>query len=693
MERLQQLEPGLLARRRAALRSASIAGAVTTVAISLGILLLYASDDESLYRAHRLLFQMKANSALAFAAAGGALIALLYGKRRWSAALATVPLLIGGLTLLEYLGVGVAIDELLFRDWSLGARPFPGRPPPNTATILLLAGGVLLLLQLAARRATARRFALLVVPLAMVAVAMEALAGHIGQSAFAVGWWSGQPMSIPSALCALSLGAAMLAQGWQDETAVISRLPLWLPALGYFAIALFDVTTPLEVNAGLCYAPLVACALWLQRAYLTIAFAAMATLLIVFGLFASPPGHIAFAVAAFNRSLAIGGVWLVAALVYMQHVARRRLRHSEHHFATAQKIAAIGSFELRFDDMELRGSNAFNALHGLDEGTTCDWATFLRSSIPLDERDTLEGMITAAKAGQDARDLDYSYLRRDDDVRNAVMHVDLLLDSLGKPVGIIGVVHDVTALRRAEVRQADIEVQLRHAQKLESLGMFAGGIAHDLNNTLVPITTLAPLLMERTDPASGQILEVMIGCAKRARDLVREMLAFSRKEEAAPEPIRLDLLVREAMTIIRAGIPANITVVDELAPIPPLLGSKGQLYQTILNLATNAAQAIGDRQGKITIGCGSEPNGAGGPPDIRLFVADDGPGMDVATARRVFEPYFSTKPTAGGTGLGLAIVNKIVKSHGGTILVRSTPAKGTRFDLLFPAIAPQPAQG
>eukprot|EP01035_Chromulina_nebulosa_P036455 gene36455-49104_t len=317
----------------------------------------------------------------------------------------------------------------------------PGRSPPNTATILLLSGIVILLL-LTAQREAPRRVALLLVPLAIVAVAIEALAGHIGHSAVAVGWWSRQAMSIPSALCALSLGAAILAHGWQDETAVISRLPPWLPALGFFAVALFDVYTPLDINAGLCYAPLVACALWFQRAYLTIAFAAMATLLIIFGLFASPPGQIPFAVAVVNRSFAIAGMWLIAALVYTQHLARRRLRRSEHHFATAQTIAAVGSFELRFADMVLRGSSAFEAMHGLPHGRPCHWADFLRHGIPPDEHDALEAMIAAARRGERSRDLDYSYLRRSDDVHNGVMHVDLLLDSLGGPAGVIGVVHD-----------------------------------------------------------------------------------------------------------------------------------------------------------------------------------------------------------------------------------------------------------
>ena len=684
MDRLQELEPEYLNRRIAILRSVSIVGAVIAIAISAAVLLMDVSHDVRLYEEMPSLFAMKVNSAIGFAAAGGALLARVHGRVRTSAALAVLPLLIGVLTLLEYLGVHFRIDELLIRDWHAGAGEIAGRSPPNSATVLLLAGAIFLILA-GARGEAARKFALLLAPFAILAIAMEVLAGHIGHSDFAIGWWSHQPMSIPGALCALSLAGAILAYGGQFEMAVISRLPIWIPFVGYFGVALIDLYAPREVNAGALYVPLVFTALWFQRGYITIAFAVIATLFIVLGLFASPPGHISFDIAAINRAFAIGSVWLVAALVYGQHIARRRLQESRLHFATAQTIAAIGSFELRFADMLLRGSNAFQKMHGLPVGQAGDWPSFLRKGISPDERGAMEELISAAQGGTRSQDLDYSYLRPDGAVRTVVLHADLLFMSQGVPAGIIGVVHDVTDIRHAQAQQADIELQLRHAQKLESLGMFAGGIAHDLNNTLVPITTLAPLLMETADEADRQILDIILGAARRAKDLVREMLVFSRKEESAHEAIRLDLLVRDALTIIRAGIPASIVIVDELGPVPEMLGSKGQIYQTILNLATNAAHAIGDRAGTITIGASHEPDVEGEAAGIRLFIADDGPGMDVETAQHIFEPYFSTKQTGSSTGLGLAIVNKIVKSHGGSILVRSTVGHGTRFDLLFPA--------
>jgi signal transduction histidine kinase len=217
--------------------------------------------------------------------------------------------------------------------------------------------------------------------------------------------------------------------------------------------------------------------------------------------------------------------------------------------------------------------------------------------------------------------------------------------------------------------------------------MLAGGIAHDLNNTLVPITTLTPLLIERATPYDAEILQIVMNAARRAKELVREMLVFSRKGQTAHEAIRLDRLVRDSLPIIRAGIPASITIVDKLGDVPEITGSKGQIYQTILNLATNAAHAIGDRAGTITIGATCETGRAMQPAEIRLYVEDDGAGMDSETSARIFEPFFSTKDARQGTGLGLSIVSGIMKSHGGSIAVRSAPGRGTRFDLLFPARA------
>jgi PAS domain S-box-containing protein len=654
------------------------------MSISVLILLAWFSHIDRLPTVLPFAFEMKVNAAIGFAAAAAALVALLRGRRRLSSGFALVTLVIGIATILEYLGAPVSVDELLIVDWSGVPGSHPGRPAPNTATIFILFAAIFLVLDLT-RSGWFRNAVAQFVPLAILALGFETLAGHIGQSGFALSWWTLQPMSIPSAICTLILGGGLLAQGWQVETARIARMPLWLPLLFCFAVALLDIYTPLEVDVGILFVPLVLCALWFERAMITLAFASIATLLILFGLFASPRGQIAFEAAATNRALAIGCVWVVAALVYAQHGARKRLRQSEHHFAAAQQIATIGSFEMRFRGMRLRGSDAFVTMHGLDSRNYDDWESFLRNSIPPDERRNVEEMVSAARAGTRSRDLDYSFIRPDGIVRNGVMHCDLLFDAAGAPAGIIGVVHDVTDILRAQARHADLEAQLRHAQKLEALGTLAGSIAHDLNNTLVPITTLAPLLVESAQPSDRQVLDIILDAARRAKELVREMLVFSRKDDPAPEAFRLDLLVGEALVIVRAGVPASIGIVQDLSPVPEILGRKGQIYQTILNLVTNAAQAIGDRAGTITIGVSAALDSDGRPADVRLYVADDGPGMDPQTAQRIFEPYFSTKAATVGTGLGLAIVSGIVKSHGGSIVVRSAVGEGTRFDLLFPA--------
>jgi PAS domain S-box-containing protein len=686
MDRLEQLGVGYLHRRERRLRMTAESCALAAILISAAIFAAWVLHAARLEATFPLLFEMKANSALGYIAAGGALLLIVRGRRTAAARIAMIPLLIGLATLIEYAGIRLPIDELMLRDWSSSAGQHPGRAPPNTAAVLAALGCVFLLLALI-DRSQARNIAVRIVCFAIAAVAMEALAGHIAGSSFAIGWGTLQKMSIPSAMCGLMLSIGLLAHGWRTETGLISRLPIWIPALLCFGIALLDVYTPLDLNVGICYIPVVLCALWFERGNVAIAFAAISTMLIILGLFASPAGHIPFWFAATNRSFAIIAVWLVALLVYLQHVARKKLWRSEHHLESAQRIAAIGSFELYFAKMALHGSGVFDAMHGLEAGRAHDWAIFLRQSIPPDERNNLEGVVDAARGGVRSRDLEYSFLRPDGAVRNGVLHCDLLRDAEGAPVGIIGVVHDVTEVRRAQAEQADIEMQLRHAQKLEALGMLAGGIAHDLNNTLVPITTLTPLLIERATHYDAEILQIVMNAARRAKELVREMLVFSRKDQTAHEAIRLDRLVRDSLTIIRAGIPASITIVDKLGDVPEITGSKGQIYQTILNLATNAAHAIGDRAGTITIGATCETGRAMQPAEIRLYVEDDGAGMDSETSARIFEPFFSTKEARQGTGLGLSIVSGIMKSHGGSIAVRSAPGRGTRFDLLFPARA------
>jgi len=248
--------------------------------------------------------------------------------------------------------------------------------------------------------------------------------------------------------------------------------------------------------------------------------------------------------------------------------------------------------------------------------------------------------------------------------------------------GRVGIWTDITAVKRADTERRQLEEQLHHAQRLEALGALAGGVAHEINNALVPVIALTKMVASRLAQESRDrrsLATVLIG-AERSRDLVKQILAFSRKEEHRAESVDVAAVLKEALHLLRATLPASIRLVDEITPAPSVLGDPNQLHQVIVNLMTNAAHAIGDAHGTITLGMRPEDNGA----SLRLWVADTGNGMDAATKARIFEPFFTTKDVGKGTGLGLSVAHGIIKSHDGRIEVESTPGAGTRFDIVLP---------
>jgi nitrogen-specific signal transduction histidine kinase/ActR/RegA family two-component response regulator len=265
--------------------------------------------------------------------------------------------------------------------------------------------------------------------------------------------------------------------------------------------------------------------------------------------------------------------------------------------------------------------------------------------------------------------------------------------------GYVGTITDVTGLKRAEEQQKRIEAQSRQSLKMESLGTLAGGIAHDFNNILTGMfgfVDLARLDLPREHPVHDW-LDRMAASSQRARDLVRQILTFSRKNEGERVPMRLHVVVGEALRLLRSTLPATINLEARIAhETPPVLADATQIHQVVLNLCTNAWHAMRPRGGGIivTLGpCTVTPEQAASLPELKagpyaqLTVADDAEGMDAATLEQIFEPFFTTKQTGAGTGLGLAVVHGIVKSHEGAIVVRSAVGVGTTFDLYFPAAA------
>jgi signal transduction histidine kinase len=240
--------------------------------------------------------------------------------------------------------------------------------------------------------------------------------------------------------------------------------------------------------------------------------------------------------------------------------------------------------------------------------------------------------------------------------------------------------------------------QFREAQKMEAIGTLAGGIAHDFNNIIAAIagyTELAKMELPASSKARQHLEEVLVG-STRAAALVRQILAFSRQQDHERKPIQLRHIVREAMTLLRATIPATIDFDFRFdGDLPPVLADATQVHQVVMNLGTNAWHAMKDRPGRL--GLTLEPVGVdsdvaeqhpGLQPGryVRLSVSDTGHGMDRATLSRVFEPFFTTKGPREGTGLGLAVVHGIMQTHEGAITVYSQPGEGTVFRLYFPTV-------
>ncbi len=299
----------------------------------------------------------------------------------------------------------------------------------------------------------------------------------------------------------------------------------------------------------------------------------------------------------------------------------------------------------------------------------------------------------AASTGQPVRNYEFDIVFEDGTFVNLVGDAAPTLDEDGRPRGAVGVLSDITELKRAEVR-------LREAQKLESLGLLAGGVAHDFNNLLVGVIGNASMAQEMLPPdhPALELLDGVLKTGEQAAHLTRQMLAYSGKGKFLVEALDLSALIPEMTGLVGPSISKKIALHLDLAEaLPPIQADRGQIQQVFMNLVLNAAEAIGGHDGLISVRTGVQnvddryvrrhPEAAEMQAGtyVYLEVRDTGCGMDEATRARIFDPFFSTKFT--GRGLGLAAVAGILRGHKGAITVTSAPGKGSCFTVLFPAAA------
>jgi nitrogen-specific signal transduction histidine kinase/CheY-like chemotaxis protein len=247
--------------------------------------------------------------------------------------------------------------------------------------------------------------------------------------------------------------------------------------------------------------------------------------------------------------------------------------------------------------------------------------------------------------------------------------------------------------------KATLENQLLQAQKMEAIGTLAGGIAHDFNNILSAILGNAEIALmhelPEEHPARYSVGEVR-KAGKRARDLVRQILAFSRQKDEEFDEISLGLIIKEVVQLLRASLPVTIEIRPELTTqSDTIIGDPGRIHQVLMNLCTNAAHAmrqtggiLGIRSEDIEIDSGAADSYPGLKPGayLKLSISDTGQGMSASVRERIFEPYFTTKQVGEGTGLGLSVVHGIVKSLDGSITVESLKGQGSIFSIFLPKI-------
>ncbi|MFA6961832.1 MAG: response regulator [Opitutaceae bacterium] len=302
--------------------------------------------------------------------------------------------------------------------------------------------------------------------------------------------------------------------------------------------------------------------------------------------------------------------------------------------------------------------------------------------------------IAAAAVRQMNGDYDeiYRVVRPDGSIRWVRERAFPIRDAARNVYRIVGTAEDITEQRR-------LEEQFLQSQKMEAIGTLAGGIAHDFNNILAAIMGYAELIQLQTNdqPQVNGYIQALLQAGSRATSLVRQILTFSRQGEHERKPVQLSQVVSEPLGLLRATIPASIMFDVKLDEnLPPVLADATQIHQIVMNIGTNAAHAMDNQAGRLTVRL--EPfevttahskkfSRLKPGQHLRLSVSDTGRGMSAEVMERMFEPFYTTKAPGEGTGLGLAVVHGIMQTHDGEVAVRSTPGVGTTFELYFPAHA------
>jgi PAS domain S-box-containing protein len=374
------------------------------------------------------------------------------------------------------------------------------------------------------------------------------------------------------------------------------------------------------------------------------------------------------------------------------HEEERRL--NEERLLQTQEIAHIGTYEYNVKTRELWWSDELYKIFGIDKKQGINTERYLSFIHPDDQ----ERLKVALGIGREDYYIECRIVRPDGDIRYISNYVGKHEYKDGERYLIRGTGQDITAQKLIEQENKQLELKLNHAQKMETIGTLAGGIAHDINNILGIIIGNTELCLDdvpQTSPAHAN-LEEIIKAVLRAKEVIRQLLTFSRNIDVKKEKIDIVSVVNEALKFLRSSISATIKIEKQInVKNPFLIADPTQINQIIMNLCANSAQAMEETGGTINVklenvivshaDVNSNDLLANGEY-IKIVISDDGPGIPAAIHDRIYDPYFTTKEVGKGSGMGLAVVQGIVKKHKGSINLKSDTGKGTTFTILLPGI-------
>lgn len=390
----------------------------------------------------------------------------------------------------------------------------------------------------------------------------------------------------------------------------------------------------------------------------------------------------------------------MASLAIERKCDEQELRDSEELLQRALEASHLALWDSNLTTGEIFLSEAWTEMLGAARQTTRTTFKELTNLVPEEDQSRVAGAMRDALRGRTPRYSVEHRIRRPDGKLIWILSQGRVVEraSDGQVRRVVGTNRDISERVQAQATQRQLESRLREAQRLEAIGTLAGGIAHDFNNIMAAI--LGNVALARHDVEQGGDVRVYLQqihkAGQRARSLVQKILAFSRHQPGEFFSLSLRPLVEETLLMLRS-IVGPATLLRRRLPNRPLrvMGDATQLQQVILNLGTNAWQALPGGAGSIEFGLEDvtlgepetpAPAGLSPGPYVHLWVRDDGCGMDEATRQRIFEPFFTTKPVDQGTGLGLAVVHGIVESHGGVIFVTTATGKGSTFDVYLPQV-------